>query len=89
MSLLKVRRQPLISNICLYLDIALTPAASLSNKVITFLYLDLRFWIIYGLITVFSELKEALSKSKWSDFGVKMTELESIINQLKQAETQK
>jgi uncharacterized protein len=39
-----------------------------------------------NLVHVFTELKDALSKSKWTDFGVKMTELETIINQLKQKE---
>ena len=35
------------------------------------------------VINTFSELKAALSDSRWADFGVKMTELESLIQNLK------
>ena len=37
---------------------------------------------IEDLVTVFKQLKQSLSQSKWSDFGVKMTELESLIDSL-------
>tara|TARA_Y100001970_G_scaffold39591_1_gene48761 strand:- start:1363 stop:1713 length:351 start_codon:yes stop_codon:yes gene_type:complete len=36
------------------------------------------------VIRVFNHLKQSLSESNWSEFGVKMTELDHVIQSLKQ-----